>query len=240
MLSGRPADIPIGGACAFQLPADPTCASRSRSLLAATMRELHLPPGLIEDAKLAVSELATNALNHAPSPWSNGMAFPELWVWARTRPAPELVVSVFDAHREVWPVSTDTDLLDDHGKGLAIVAALASHTGAHWTRARFRSSCTGKRVWFAVALPTPWPKADQIVPPATAARGLSEVLRARGVGVVRRTDEAGISILATGDLNIWVEPKAFSWRAGTNYLRQPLIDLQETAECIVSHLEGHR
>ncbi|GAA2166477.1 ATP-binding protein [Actinomadura napierensis] len=240
MLSGKPADIPVGGACAFQLPPDPTCASRARSLLAATMRDLRLPQGLIEDAKLAVSELATNALNHAPSPWFSGMALPELWVWARTRPAPELVVSVFDAHREVWPIGTDADLLDDHGKGLAIVAALASNTGAHRTRARFRPACEGKRVWFAVALSTPWPEADQTVPPATAAWGLSEVLHARGIRVIRRTDEVGISILAIGDLNVWVEPKAFSWRTGRGYIHQPLVDLHETAECIVSHLEGHR
>jgi hypothetical protein len=204
------------------------------------MRDLHLPQALIEDAELAVSELATNALKHAPSPWFRGMALPELWVWARTCPAPELVVSVFDSHRDVWPVSSHSDLLDDHGKGLTIVAALASHTGAHWTRARFRASCEGKRVWFAVALPTPWPEADEVVPPATAARGLSEILQARGIRVLRRTHEVGISVLAIGDLNIWVEPKAFTWQTSRGYTHRPLIDLHETAECIVSHLEGHR
>ncbi|QKG20113.1 ATP-binding protein [Actinomadura verrucosospora] len=240
MLSGKPADILVGGACTFQLPPDPTCASRARSLLAATMRELHLPPGLIDDAKLAVSELATNALNHASSPWFRGMALPELWVWSRTHPASELVVSVFDAHRELWPVNTSTELLDDHGKGLAIVAALSSCTGAHWSRARFRTSCEGKRVWFALGLSAPWPMADRIVPPAAAACRLSEVLQARGIQVSRRTDDAGISILAAGGLNVWVEPKAFSWRTGQGYVQQPLIDLHETAEHIVSQLEAQR
>ncbi|GAA1892335.1 hypothetical protein [Actinomadura bangladeshensis] len=40
-------------------------------------------------------------------------------------------------------------------------------------------------------------------------------------------------------MNIWVEPKAFAWHNGQSYTREPLIDLQETAERIVSHHETH-
>ncbi|URN07665.1 hypothetical protein LUW74_32795 [Actinomadura madurae] len=100
MLTGNPAGIPAGEACAFQLPPDPSAASHARSLTAATMRQLGYATDPIEDAKLAVSELATNALTHA----SSTAARPELWIWARTHPTPQLVVSVFDAHRDSWPV----------------------------------------------------------------------------------------------------------------------------------------
>ncbi|MEU5996032.1 hypothetical protein ABZ806_44245 [Spirillospora sp. NPDC047418] len=37
-------------------------------------------------------------------------------------------------------------------------------------------------------------------------------------------------MLTTTALNIWVEPKAFSWREGRRYQHQPLTDIQETAE----------
>ncbi|MFF4242624.1 ATP-binding protein [Actinomadura geliboluensis] len=114
MLTGAPADIPAGGACAFQLPGDRSAASHARSLVAATMRQLGFAPDPIEDARLAVSELATNALTHTSS-----TTRPELWIWARTRPTPQLVVSVFDAHRDAWPIICGADLLDEHGKGLA-------------------------------------------------------------------------------------------------------------------------
>ncbi|MEU8803286.1 ATP-binding protein [Spirillospora sp. NPDC048819] len=228
MLTGRPADIPPGGACAFQLPGDARCASQARSLLTATMRELNFTADSIEDAKLAVSELATNAHAHAPS-----TSRPELWVWARTRPAPELVVSVFDTHCETWPVSHNADLLDEHGKGLAIVAALSSNTGTHHTRSRLTTS-VGKCVWFTLTLPTGWPAAKRVIIPAVAAGRLSEVLRARGVPAACRCDDNGISLINVGALNIWVEPNAFSWRSSQGYTRQPLIDLQEVAERIVS------
>ncbi|MEU9019377.1 ATP-binding protein [Actinomadura sp. NPDC048394] len=232
MLTGRPADIPAGGACAFRLPRDPSAASRARSLIAATMRELGFTVDPIDDAKLAVSELATNAHTHASS-----AARPELWIWARTHPGPELVVSVFDAHRDIWPVVGDADLLDEHGKGLSIVAALAAHTGSHLTRSRLTTTI-GKCVWFTLPLPTPWPAADRVIAPEFAADRLQAVLRARGVLTTRRSTNGGTSILTLGALTIEAEPKSFSWRDGQGRFRQPLVDLQETAERIVSAHES--
>ncbi|GAA1892340.1 ATP-binding protein [Actinomadura bangladeshensis] len=175
MLTGAPADIPAGGACAFQLPGDLSAASHARSLVAATMRQLGFNPDPIEDARLAVSELATNALTHASS-----TTRPELWIWARTRPTPQLVVSVFDAHRGAWPTIRGTDLLDEHGKGLTIVAALATDTGTHRTRSRLTAS-PGKCVWFTLALPAPWSATTSVIAPIAAADRLTAALRSRGV-----------------------------------------------------------
>ncbi|MEU8344782.1 ATP-binding protein [Spirillospora sp. NPDC048832] len=236
MLTANPADIPAGGACTFQLPGDPSAASHARTLVTTTMRQLGFAANPVEDAKLAVSELATNALTHASS-----TARPELWIWARTHPAPEMVISIFDAHRDAWPTIRNADLLDEHGKGLSIVMALSTDTGTHPTRSRLTAT-PGKRVWFTLALPTAWPQAARgIAPitPGTAANRLSAALQTRGVPTTCRSDDSGISILTTQTLNIWVEPKAFSWRDGRAYTRQPLIDIPETAERIISHHEVH-
>ncbi|MFF0520719.1 ATP-binding protein [Actinomadura nitritigenes] len=230
MLTGRPADITTGGACAFQLPRDPSAASQARTLIVATMREIGFTTDTIDDAKLAVSELATNAHTHASS-----RTRPELWIWARTRPAPELVVSVFDTHRDTWPVAGNADLLDEHGKGLSIVAALAARTGSHFTRSRL-TAMTGKCVWFTLRLPASWPMVGPIAP-KLASDNLLDALRRRGVSATGCSDEAGVSVLTVAALNIWVGPTGFSWRDGRAYVRQPLIDLQETAERIVSRHE---
>jgi hypothetical protein len=233
MLTANPANIPSGGACAFQLPGDPSGASHARSLVSATMRRLNFAPDPIEDAKLAVSELATNALAHASS-----TTRPELWIWARTHPSLELVISVFDAHRDTWPTIRNTDLLDENGKGLSIVTALSTGTGMDFSRSRLTPS-TGKRVWFTLAVPAHWPAVDRAVAPVSVANQLSEALRARGVPTTCRSDDIGLSVLTVGTLNVWVQPKAFSWCDGRAYTCQPLTDLEETAERIISHHESH-
>ena len=233
MLTANPAAIPAGGACVFQLPGDASAASHARSIVSSSMRQLGFAADPVEDAKLAVSELATNALTHASS-----MTRPELWMWARTRPSLELVISVFDGHRNSWPSITHADLLDEHGKGLSIVVAVAAHAGASFTRSRLAGS-TGKRVWFTLALPAPWSAADRIIAPRSAANRLSEALTARGIPTTCRSDDKGISIVTAGPLHVWVEPKAFCWRDGLGYTRQPLSALQETAEPSGNHHETH-
>ncbi|MFI0410094.1 ATP-binding protein [Actinomadura sp. 3N508] len=237
--AGRPADIVAGGACAFQLSQDATCASRARSLLAATMRQLGFPEEPIEDAQLAVSELATNVHVHTVKSRGGAAGLPELWVWGRTWPASELVVSVFDVHRNAWPVDAGAELLDEHGKGLTIVAALTSATGAHITRSRVASAVLGKCVWFALPVSATWP-ARRPMAPGRAALWLVEALRARGVSVSWRSDHTGVSVINAEALNVWVEPKVFTWRDGADYVRRPLADLQETAERIVGHIETAR
>src|SRR5690606_32119076 len=112
---GHAFDISRGGMCAWRLPVDESCASVARSLLSMTMTTLGLERDTSDDAVLAVSELATNALTH-----SGAATAPELWVWARATPKPQLVISIFDACRSSWPTTTAGDLLDDHGRGRGI------------------------------------------------------------------------------------------------------------------------
>ncbi|MEU8124942.1 ATP-binding protein [Spirillospora sp. NPDC049024] len=238
MLTSELADIPAGGACAFPLPSDASTASRARSLLAATMRPLGFAEDQVEDGELAVSELATNAYTYASWPGRVCAVAQELWIWARTYPTPELVVSVFDSHRDVWPVTRDAVLLDEHGKGLSIVAAVSTSTGTHLTRSRL-TAAPGKCVWFTLPLPATWQIADRAIPPIFAACQLSGALKARGIPTTYRRDSGGATVLSTRTLNIWVAPKAFTWPDNHGHIRQPLIDLEETAERITSHHETH-
>ncbi|MGH3238828.1 MAG: ATP-binding protein [Spirillospora sp.] len=237
-VAGRPADIKAGGACAFQLSQDATCAFRARSLLAVTMRELGFVRELIEDAQLAVSELATNV--HALQLRAGAAGIPELWVWARTWPASELVVSVFDAYRDAWPVDAGAGVLDEHGKGLSIVAALSSAAGAHITRSRVASAELGKCVWFALPTAATWTAARRAMAPGRAALWLVESLRARGIDASWQSGHTGVSVITADSLNVWVEPEVFAWRDGVDFVRRPLADLQETAERIVGHIEAAR
>ncbi|WP_207947044.1 ATP-binding protein, partial [Actinomadura sp. 7K507] len=147
MTIGHAADIALGGMCAWRLPADASCASVARSLLSIAMTTLGLDRDTTDDATLAASELATNALTHA-SP-STSTVPPELWVWARATPTPQLVISVFDACRSSWPDTTPKDLLDDHGRGIGIVALLAEAWGAHPSRSICTGGAQGKAVWAA-------------------------------------------------------------------------------------------
>ncbi|MFA1546128.1 ATP-binding protein [Actinomadura chokoriensis] len=202
------------------------------------MRPLGFAAGQVEDGELAVSELATNAYTYASMPGRACTVAQELWIWARTYPTPELVVSVFDSHRDTWPVTRDVELLDEHGKGLSIVGAVSSSTGTHLTRSRM-TAAPGKCVWFTLPLPAIWQIADRAIPPIFAACRLSDALKARGIPTTYRRDGNGATVLSTRTLNIWVAPNAFTWPDSHGYIRQPLIDLQETAERITSHYETH-
>lgn len=158
-MAGKPCDIPGGGAYLNVLPQGPRCAAQARSVLVSTMTELGLPRVRVEDGELAVSELATNAHQHAGH---DGSADPivaaELWVWARTFPVPQLVVSVFDADRAAVPRIASAGLLEEHGKGIGIVAAVSACWGTHPSRCRLGNwPVTGKVTWFALSLRTCWP-----------------------------------------------------------------------------------
>jgi hypothetical protein len=224
------------GARFFQLVSGPRGAAQARSLLASAMGSLGLPGGLVEDRELAVSELATNAHQHADRAGPAGpVVAPELWVWVRSRPVPQLVVSVFDADRAGLPRVGSAGLLEEHGKGLGLVAAVSVAWGSHPSRCRLGNRpAEGKATWFVLPLPCPWPTGCQAVHPSAAARGLVETLGTRGIDTRCRSDDKGISVVQAGGLNVWVGPQTFSWRCGAEgYVHHPLVDLQEVAEQVV-------
>lgn len=177
---------------AWRLPDDPTCSRRARAHLREALEGLRLPDKLVDDAELAVSELAANAWQHAldakPLPVGPGpcAALPELWLYRRGTPLnAELVCGIFDTRRDAWPQPQqdslqllpdddeladpllDAFLADDpgNGRGLGIVQALSHDTGCHWTRSRLNSlPVPGKLTWFTMRIPVGSPAAR---PPRT-------------------------------------------------------------------------
>lgn len=230
-MGGLARDLPFGGACLWELPGDASAAGRARGLVGDTMAGVGFDSSAVEDGVLAASELVTNAYRHAC-----GSA--ELWVWARTRPRAELVISVFDGSRAAVPQARDGDLLDETGKGLGIVAALASGWGTHPSRSRLaHTPMLGKVTWFALPLPERWPRPPWQVSSGVAAQRLVSCLTSRGLRSQWSSD-GGVSIVSVDELNVWVCPLTFSWRDVSGiYVRHPLIDLQEAGERVVHTLE---
>ncbi|TDE25127.1 ATP-binding protein [Actinomadura sp. 6K520] len=241
MTVGHAADIAMGGMCAWRLPTDARCASVARSLLGIAMTKLGLDRDTTDDAVLAASELATNALSH-----SGAAAPPELWVWARATPKPQLVISVYDACRSSWPTNTPGDLMDDHGRGIGIVGMLADAWGAHLSRSICTGGTQGKAVWAAFPLPGPWPDPRTTAPPMLAARHLAATLTARGITNATHRHGRGVSLVTipygnNQETNIWIEPGRLSYTLpnGTRH-RRPIVDLHDTTETLVHHIESQR
>jgi Histidine kinase-like ATPase domain len=241
MPDSRLPDLAAGGACAWQLPPDESGPAMARSLLAATMTTLGLDCEVIEDGKLAVSETSTNALRHGrPRPGPGQVVPPELWIWARTAPAPQLVVSVFDTNHQTTCKPADADLMAENGRGLGIVDAVCAGWGIRRSRSRLTPlPIPGKAAWFALPLPEPWPAQHQAISPGRAAHQLAATLAARGVNGTRRSDDRGISIIEIPGIDVWIEPKNYTWQdTPSAYIIHPLADLHETADDLIHRIES--
>jgi hypothetical protein len=142
---------PVGEA--WTLPEGPGCAGFARSLLGEVLSLADAPRSAIADAKLMVSELATNAYQHA-----HGYGPHELWLYPADQsgePADpcEMRCAVFDRFFGVGlPGYSWTS--GDYGRGLSIVQELS---GGRWGLLRTLSRCfprgRGKAVWFAIPAP---------------------------------------------------------------------------------------
>jgi hypothetical protein len=149
---------------------------------------LRMPRELMDDAELAVSELAANAWQHAldagplPGAAGTGPALPELWLYRRGGPpGAEFVCGVFDTRRDAWPQPRhnllrllpdgeeladpllDAALADDlgSGHGLSIITAVSHATGCHRTRSRLSDPAVpGKVAWFTMEIPASSPAAQ--------------------------------------------------------------------------------
>src|SRR5512139_369106 len=119
---GQASDLLAGGACAWRLPLNESCASVSRSLLGMAMAMIGLTGDVSDAAVLAVSELATNAFRHGLRAGPRvPMVPPELWVRVRATPVVQLVVSVFDLCSHASPTASPSIPLHDHVRSCSIL-----------------------------------------------------------------------------------------------------------------------
>lgn len=134
----------------WALPGGPACARHARRVLGEALASLGVDPDIAADAQLMVSELATNAHQHA-----GGYGPHELWLYLGDDPEGEVRCAVFDAFGDaVLPGYSWTS--GDCGRGLGIVRELS---GDRWGRVRTMSRLgplvRGKAVWFAVPVEGP-------------------------------------------------------------------------------------
>lgn len=146
----------------WALPGGPGCASHARRVLRDALASLGVRDEVIGDAQLMVSELATNAHQHAGDHGPH-----ELWLYLGDPPgagprasgvpagpgAPagaEVRCAVFDAHVDAsLPGYSWTS--GDCGRGLSIVRELSrGRWGMLRTLSRLGPGVRGKAVWFAV------------------------------------------------------------------------------------------
>ncbi|WP_460304765.1 ATP-binding protein [Actinocorallia aurea] len=131
----------LGRTWAWTLPTDATCARAARRLVRQTLAELGVGDEAVDDAGLMVSELATNAHQHAAD-----HAPHELWISCLDEF--EFSCAVFDAlpTRDL-PLEVGRA---DFGRGLSIVAELSKgRWGTEAARARLDPRVAGKAIWFS-------------------------------------------------------------------------------------------
>ncbi|MEU9397750.1 ATP-binding protein [Streptomyces sp. NPDC048324] len=123
----------------------------ARTHVTSTCRIWHVPRQAIEGLALITSELATNAVVHAPAEEITvrlGLAPHHVWI------------SVTDRGRPRSPVIRRTAAEDaEDGRGLCLVEALA-------TRWHTTTSHSGTHVWACIALPRRSPTGEQAAAPA--------------------------------------------------------------------------
>ncbi len=117
----------------WALPASPQAASLARSHVHQTCRRCR--PDMVETARLLVSEVVTNAVQHGRGPVT----------LRATLTNEDLRVEVED-HDGALPTPAPLGIWNEHGRGLTIVEALAEEWGTE--PAADAPGEEGKTVWF--------------------------------------------------------------------------------------------
>lgn len=117
-----------------ELDGTPRAARQARDLVGYMLGEYHPSAS---DAALAVSELVANAIAYTRSGQPGGTVRLTVEVSARPR---SVLIAVRDAGSPTVPTLTTPDPRGEHGRGLAIVAALAADWGSE-------SAGTGRSTW---------------------------------------------------------------------------------------------
>jgi anti-sigma regulatory factor (Ser/Thr protein kinase) len=126
---GGERDFATGRDLCAHFSAEPQAATSARHFVADVLKGWGHSASMLEDAKLVVTELATNAVRHAHSPFSVEIC-----------PKGSVVrLSVRDASRTL-PSLADRNALAESGRGLHIVDVLSADWGVEF-------SGQGKAVW---------------------------------------------------------------------------------------------
>jgi anti-sigma regulatory factor (Ser/Thr protein kinase) len=96
----------------------PTHIRAARELVAEVLAGHHWPPEAIEKARVVMSELASNAVLHAQTPFQ-----------VRCRIDGDAVIEVTDWQPNSVPLVADSDPTTDGGLGLRLIEAIASEWG---------------------------------------------------------------------------------------------------------------
>ncbi|MER6302147.1 ATP-binding protein [Kitasatospora sp. NPDC001539] len=129
----------------WMFPRLPRSAGRARLRFLRLAFEWDVPVDSAETALILLSELVTNACRHARSPRDRMIGVRVLL------PSSSLLrIEVSDADPEL-PALRHAAPEDESGRGLALVAALATSWGAHPRGEGY----IGKTTWCELALPTP-------------------------------------------------------------------------------------
>ncbi|NUU25313.1 MAG: ATP-binding protein [Streptomycetaceae bacterium] len=132
----------------LSVPSDPSFGYDVRRCTVRLLAGLGAAPQIVDDVLLLTTELFTNAVRHAPGAdvtvsyrYDRDQAVFGVAIHDRGHalPAPD--------PRPALDHGIDPDALDESGRGLLVLAALAHDWGWH-------SLPSGKSVWFTVALPT--------------------------------------------------------------------------------------
>lgn len=123
----------MGQLCEIEMDGAPASVASSRAFVQATLAAWKLAP-LVDTAVLLTSELATNVVLHARTPFRLSILLEEC-----------LTIEVSDGSAGP-PVVTDSAPTAERGRGLQVVSALADRWGT-------RQEERGKTVWFTLDLP---------------------------------------------------------------------------------------
>lgn len=118
----------------MQLPAEDESVPRARHFVCRLLID-ERSRGLVEDVRLVVSELATNAIRHANTPFTVALE----------RVDQSVRLTVTDGS-PVAPVQLAADLLNTGGRGLSIVDLVSGDWGV------IPRGAEGKSVWASFAL----------------------------------------------------------------------------------------
>ncbi len=135
ILIARISDESVQRKAEIDVPPVGSAVQDGRRFATATLTEWAVPPEVVQDATLIVSELLTNAIVYGTPP-----------IRLRLRKTPEELAIEVDDAASAMPRKLRATPTDLHGRGLAIVADI----GSRWAA---RPDGYGKTVWSTLALP---------------------------------------------------------------------------------------